>query len=409
MKNILHILLATLLILTTINLAQGAAINSSGTEADASAILDVSSTAQGILVPRMTESEREAISSPATGLLVFQTDGTVGFYYYTGGYWSRLNNESSIAVLTTTSASSITETTAESGGNITSNGGETITARGVCWSTSSNPTISSDTTNDGTGTGNFTSTISGLTGGAITYYVRAYATNSKGTSYGNQISFETSALAPTLSTNSISNISSSAATSGGNISSNGGASITARGVCWSTSSNPTISNDTTYDGTGSGSFTSSITGLTALTTYYVRAYATNSVGTSYGDETNFTTGPASVGDSFGGGIVFYVNGNNGLIAAESDQSSGADWNTAVSICNNLVLNGYDDWYLPSSDELLDLYNERNTVGGFSSGNYWSSSGSGSNRSFVAFSGIRAGQVGSNALRFEYKVRAIRAF
>ena len=190
--------------------------------------------------------------------------------------------------LTTTAASNVTGTTAISGGNITSDGGSTVTARGVCWSTSQNPTVSNSHTTDGNGIGSFTSSITGLTAGT-TYYVRAYATNSAGTAYGNQITFTTTANTPTLTTTAASNVTGTTATSGGNITSDGGATVTARGVCWSTSSNPTISNSHTTNGSGTGSFTSSITGLTAGTTYYVRAYATNSAGTAYGNQITFTT------------------------------------------------------------------------------------------------------------------------
>jgi uncharacterized protein (TIGR02145 family) len=92
-----------------------------------------------------------------------------------------------------------------------------------------------------------------------------------------------------ISTSAISNISQTTASSGGTISSNGGATITASGVCWSTTQNPTTTNSKTTDGTATGSFTSLITGLTANTTYYVRAYATNSAGTAYGNEISFKT------------------------------------------------------------------------------------------------------------------------
>ena len=190
--------------------------------------------------------------------------------------------------LTTVNITNIATTTATSGGNITDNGGATITARGVCWSTSQNPTTADDKTTDGNGTGSFTSNITGLNMG-VTYYVRAYATNSVGTSYGNQQTFTSGTIAPTLTTSTITNITSTTATSGGNITSNGGASITARGVCWSTSQNPTTANSKTTDGTGTGSFTSNLTSLIANTLYYVRAYATNSAGTSYGNQQSFTT------------------------------------------------------------------------------------------------------------------------
>ncbi len=95
------------------------------------------------------------------------------------------------ATVTTTDPSSVTSTSASSGGNVTADGGATVTAKGVCWSTSVNPTISNSKTSDGTGTGSFTSSITGLTAGT-TYHVRAYATNSAGTGYGGDISFITS-------------------------------------------------------------------------------------------------------------------------------------------------------------------------------------------------------------------------
>lgn len=199
-----------------------------------------------------------------------------------------------LPTLTTTAASAITMTTANSGGNVTNDGNGTITARGVCWATSPSPTIAGNKTADGTGTGVFTSNITGLSQSTL-YYARAYATNSAGTAYGNEITFTTlSPTVPVLTTTAISVITINTANSGGNVSSNGGASVTARGVCWGTTTAPTIAGDKTTDGTGTGSFTSNITGLTHSTTYYVRAYATNSVGTAYGNELSFTTLTLSV-------------------------------------------------------------------------------------------------------------------
>jgi len=93
----------------------------------------------------------------------------------------------------------------------------------------------------------------------------------------------------TLSTNEVINITSNTATSGGNISDDGNTVITERGVCWSASPVPTIENNKSSDGTGTGNFSSEITGLTPETTYYVRAYATNETGVAYGNEVSFTT------------------------------------------------------------------------------------------------------------------------
>lgn len=198
--------------------------------------------------------------------------------------------ENNLPTLTTAAITSITQTAATSGGNITSDGGAAVTARGVCWSTSQNPTTANSKTTNGTGTGSFTSNLTGLTANTP-YFLRAYATNSKGTAYGNEVTFTTGQEIglPVLTTTAITEITETTATNGGNIASDGGAAVTARGVCWSTSPNPTTANSKTTNGTGTGSFTSNLTGLTANTLYYVRAYATNSAGTAYGNEVTFTT------------------------------------------------------------------------------------------------------------------------
>lgn len=94
---------------------------------------------------------------------------------------------------------------------------------------------------------------------------------------------------PEVTTANVSGITQTSAISGGNITNNGGDEVTARGVCWGTALNPTITNSKTTDGSGNGSFISNITGLSDGTTYYLRAYATNSAGTSYGEEYNFIT------------------------------------------------------------------------------------------------------------------------
>jgi len=105
------------------------------------------------------------------------------------GFSVRCVKDAQAPTLTTSSISAITDTVAVSGGNITSDGGSTVTARGTCWSTKNNPTITDSKTTSGIGTGAFSTTLTGLKADS-TYYVRAYATNSAGTSYGNQLSFK---------------------------------------------------------------------------------------------------------------------------------------------------------------------------------------------------------------------------
>lgn len=194
-----------------------------------------------------------------------------------------------IPTVTTDSATFITQSSATSGGDVTSDGGAAVTARGVCWSISSNPTLADDYTIDGSGLGSFVSSITGLTSNT-TYYVRAYATNTVGTAYGDELSFTTlPPVLPIVTTDSVSAITDTTATCGGEVSDDGGAAVTARGVCWSTSSNPTLADNFTVDGSGLGVFVSNLTGLTPNTNYFVRAYATNSVGTAYGNEFDFMT------------------------------------------------------------------------------------------------------------------------
>ncbi len=242
--------------------------------------------------------------SSGTGTGTFSvelTDLAPGTTYYVRAYATNsagtaygsektLTTQATLPTVTTGEVSNITQTTAQGSGNVTNSGGANVTERGVCWGTSHNPTISGSHANNGTGTGGFTVNMTGLTANTH-YYVRAYAKNSAGVSYGNEVDFTTSQniSTPTVTTSQVTNIAQTTATGGGNVTNSGGATVTERGICWSTSHNPTTSGSHANSGTGTGSFTVNMTGLTANTTYYVRAYAINSAGTSYGSEVSFTT------------------------------------------------------------------------------------------------------------------------
>ncbi|MBO6025669.1 MAG: virulence RhuM family protein [Bacteroidales bacterium] len=194
-----------------------------------------------------------------------------------------------LPTVTTSGVTNITATTAVGGGAVTDGGTSAVTERGICWSNSHNPTTSGSHATSGTGVGSYTVNMTGLTAGK-TYYVRAYAVNSNGTSYGAEESFETEAPSlPTVSATAVTSIGQTTATCGGNVTFDGGVTVTERGICWSTQHNPTTADGHSSNGTGTGTFTVNITGLNAGTTYYARAYAVNSVGTAYSDEVSFAT------------------------------------------------------------------------------------------------------------------------
>lgn len=204
------------------------------------------------------------------------------------------NSEPQLAKVQTIAISDITTVSAISGGSITSDGDSSITEKGVCWNTSSNPTITNSHTSDGTGSTSFISNLTSLSGNT-TYYIRAYVTNGVGTSYGNELNFTSNTItAPTVTTTVASNVKQITADSGGNVTSNGGSAITSRGICWNTTGNPTITDSKTLADSGSGIYSATAINILPNTTYFLRAFATNNVGTSYGTQITFTTQNLSI-------------------------------------------------------------------------------------------------------------------
>ncbi len=194
-----------------------------------------------------------------------------------------------VPTVTTAALTAITGNAAAGGGNVTVSGGAEVTVRGICFSsTNLTPTVADTKTSDSKGTGAFTSALTSLKGNT-TYYVRAYATNSAGTAYGAVVSFKTLVDLPVVTTTDVTAISKTGALSGGAVTYDGGGTVTARGLAWGTSANPTIAGTKIDGGTGLGAFVSTLTALQKFTTYHVRAYATNSVGTAYGADIQFTT------------------------------------------------------------------------------------------------------------------------
>ena len=232
---------------------------------------------------------------------LFKNSVIVILLFGTAIYLPSCKKETTLPVVITTIVSDITQTTALAGGTVTDDGGDLIAFRGICWSTSPNPTTSSFKTINGSASSSFTSSITGLTADTK-YYLRAFATNSAGTGYGNEVTFTTNDIfkastVPTLTTSPVTAITTKSAVSGGTITSDGGGIITKSGLCWGTTPDPVINGintNSTNDGSGNGSFESDLYNLAPNTTYYVRAYAVNSAGNAYGDQVSFITNPAAI-------------------------------------------------------------------------------------------------------------------
>ena len=212
-------------------------------------------------------------------------------------YGETMNFTTDVAVpsVVTEKVSDLTSSSAKVHAKVTDDGGETVSEFGVLLDTSSD--VNPDKARKITGSGSASSysvEIDGLSR-KTKYYVQAYVTNSAGTAYGNVMDFETLAELPTVSTAAVTEITDVSAKSGGNVTDDGGDEITARGVVWGKTQELTVENDAkSSDGKGTGKYTSSITGLRYETVYYVRAYATNSAGTAYGEALKFTTGALDI-------------------------------------------------------------------------------------------------------------------
>lgn len=206
----------------------------------------------------------------------------------------------SAPVVTTTSPTNVTSSTATLNGQVNAKGLST-TVKFLLW-TSSNVSSpweynASPSTVSGSTTTNVSISLTGFSA-STTYYYKVVATSSAGTTNGNTISFTTpvsggsTSSLPLVTSTTPSVTSSTTAIGGGNVSSQGTASVTQRGVCWNTTGNPTINDLRSINGSGTGSYSANLTGLQPNTTYYVRAYATNTYGTAYGNQVTIHT-PAS--------------------------------------------------------------------------------------------------------------------
>ena len=416
-----------------------------------------------------------------------------------------------LATLNTLAATNVKTTTATLNGEILTDGSPKYSERGFVYSESSMPTLGSciqKVTSTLTDSKTYSATVAGLTKGK-TYYVRAYAINAGKEAYStNEISFTPSDALPQVSTQAVTNISRTAgkATFNGTIIDEGEPTYTERGFVYATTHNPMVDSDTKVvaSGKGRGEFVANATELVVGNTYYVRAYATNTQGTTYGEEkvadfkaiapevttvsVEFKSNTSAyfigmitnVGDPeyTERGFIYakiqnptlddasvtkvivaktssaqfekqVTNANWGnhlwYIRAYAISSAGVSygeiktiqdpeyveylklptfdfagylyhvypdmgamtWNQAMSACNGLSYGGYDDWYLPNKEELNAMYQKKSSIGGFSNTYYWSSTENRSNNAWTQsfYNGDQSCYMDNKS--YNYRVRCVR--
>ena len=268
-----------------------------------------------------------------------------------------------VPTLTTADITEVTGNSATGGGNVTVTGGADVTVRGIVFGTGQNPTVADSKTEDGEGGGEFTSSLTGLMGNT-TYYVRAYAANSAGTSYGPQVTFTTLVDLPVVTTAAATEITKTTVVSGGEVTYDGGGEVTERGIVWGLNENPTTDDNKIAGGAGTGIFISNISGLELATTYHVRAYATNSSGTGYGENVSFTTLADITKFWIVGSYNGWDNSDNASFILSTETSEGAAEGYVYLTAGEIKLttdHSWDDAHTFGDDGAGNLTNPGNNI------------------------------------------------
>ena len=251
-------------------------------------------------------------------------------------------------------------------GTIESKGDPAYTQRGFVYGVAHNPTKDDATVVNvsGTNTGTYTYNLNNLEMGSV-YYVRAFATSSKGTAYGSEVTLDFNAVMPEIKTGKVECLTETTALFNGTITSNGDPAYTKCGFVYGTMSLPTLDNGASHvEAKMSGIGAIQVVGVNLVvnTTYYVRSYATSQGGTIYGASVKFVAEDPRYTVLSDAGLVVYKK-----------ELGNATWNSAMQMCEELTEAGYSDWYLPSISELAILDANRNKIGGMVSyERYWSS-------------------------------------
>jgi hypothetical protein len=355
------------------------------------------------------------------------------------------------APLVTTTPVIRTDSNHVMGGVITWDGNSSISSQGICWNRTGMPTLSDSVILfTPQGLGSFTLAVQLPLGCHEPFYVRAFAQNAVGVSYGNEF-LTTNGYQPRLIGTQMTQIGGLTANLQSNVVTTGGCPILERGVCWGTSPNPTNSNSfygRTICSPDTGVMNCQLNHLFPQTLYYARAYMVNATGTYYGDEVTFTTDTTSelyIGKLHAGGLIFYLDSTrqHGMVCTPNDLgvyewgcsemdipntsiSFGTGFmNTslitlncpqrpiAASVCADLVLNGHSDWFLPSIGELLLMYSHLKLqgLGTFTNSWYWTSSQGYRTRAWIkSFLNGEYGEHFNECYKMNQRqVRAVRAF
>ena len=326
-----------------------------------------------------TLTNSKTYSATVTGL-------TKGKTYYVRAYAINASEEAystnevsftpsdALPQVSTQAVTNISRTTGKAtfNGTIIDEGEPTYTERGFVFATTHNPMVESDkkVVASGKGSGEFVANASGLVVGN-TYYIRAYATNTQGTAYGEEVVADFKAIAPTVATVSVEFKSSTSAYFIGKITNVGDPEYTERGFIYAKIQNPTLDDASVTKvivaKTSSAQFEKQITNANwGNHLWYVRAYAISSAGVSYGEiktiqDPEYAEYLKLPTFDFAG-YLYHVYPDMGAMT----------WSQALSACNGLSYGGYDDWYLPNKEELNAMYQKKLSIGGFSSTYYWSS-------------------------------------